>query len=183
MTMKTTLSIKTDPDFIPDASRTIDIRKYFPSEMEKKEDDDVRYLETEEWEPYMPEIIVSESRKTERKRKQIQQEKREEKEYWQAWKFGIFRVLLSCMKKLLIFSIERYQKWERKLRAWEWGGINFDTQYTAETIFYLAISLPATVRNVEDVLLRFPLVSRKVAYRILRVRKEKMEMYDRVFNK
>jgi len=50
--MKTTLSIKTDPDFIPDASRTIDIRKHFPAETEKKnnndDNEDARYLETEE---------------------------------------------------------------------------------------------------------------------------------------
>lgn len=186
MTMKTNLSVRTDPDFVPNASNTIDIRPYFQSEIseEKKKDwEDVEYTENEQWEPFVPELIISESRKVEEKRKQERRAKREEKEYWQAWKFGIFRIFLSLFKIILVFSIERYQKWDRKLRALEWGGINFDKKYDEQTLYYLWFGLPMTIKTVEDVLLHFPLMNRKTCYRLLKIRKQKLEMYDRIFHK
>lgn len=183
--MKTTLPVRTDPDFIPNASNTIDIRKYFQSEELKKVEDweEAQYVETEDAEPFVPELIVAPSHRAEEKRKQERQMRREEKEYWQAWKFGIFRILLSLFKTILVFSIERFQWLEKKLRALEQGGINFDRKYSERTIFFLSISLPETIRTVEEIMLIMPLIPRKVAYQMLKIRKEKLAMYNRVFNK
>lgn len=110
MTTKNNLSVRTDPDFVPNASNTIDIRPYFQSEELNKVDwEEAQYVETEDAEPFVPELIVAPSHKAEEKRKQERQMRREEKEYWQAWKFGIFRIFLSLFKTILVFSIERFQ--------------------------------------------------------------------------
>lgn len=59
----------------------------------------------------------------------------------------------------------------------------FETKHTEEQLAYLALSLPNSVKTAEQVLLYFPLMSRTQRYRMLRMRKDKLEMYERVFKK
>lgn len=192
MTNKNNIPIRYNMDLTTTKSskhpHTIDLCPYFEPKQEEivediTEESDINLNEYKHSKTFTPEIIVSQSRIVDDRNRLLQQKKKEERKELLTWKYWIFRLFLFVMKKILIFSILLYQKFDNKLRAIEWWGINFDRKYSEKTIFYLSISLPETVKNVDDILIYFPLISRKLAYRMLKIRREQLWMYNEVFNK
>lgn len=91
--------------------------------------------------------------------------------------------LRAVLKALTVSFAFLWQKADSALRALKYGGIDFDTRFTDEQLFYIAISTPETVRTADDLLSLYPLMSAKHRYRILQIRKEKIAMFRRIFKR
>ncbi|MDD2487455.1 MAG: hypothetical protein PHS92_03730 [Candidatus Gracilibacteria bacterium] len=170
----------TDPDFKTGGSDIIDIR---PLLSDKWYLEDQEYGERERGEPLIPKVIVSQSRKIEIKNRKILARRKKIKALIIKLKYGVFRVFLFIYRKILILFIGVYQKLENKIRSLEWGGINFDVKYDEKTLYFLAVSLPQTVYNVEQILMYYPILSKKNCYKLLEIRRNELKKFNEIFNK
>ncbi len=91
--------------------------------------------------------------------------------------------LLFLLKNLTILSAYLWQKVDNAVRSLKYGGINCDTKFNDEQLFYMAISVPSTIQTASDLLSIFPLMSAKHRYRILEIRKSKLAMFRKIFKK
>lgn len=163
--------IDRDPDFKPDAKRTIDVRPFFGQP--KKEDDE----EGESYDqPAAPEMVVSPAYAEENRRRAVLEEERARRERDKPFRKEFEEWFLGFAKSALVFLIEAYQAYERRVRP-------FETKYEEKQLYYLAISLPNTVRSADDVLLYFPLMSRSIRYKVLKMRKDTLATYRKIYEK
>lgn len=153
---------------------TIDIRPLLSDN-----NNDIEYLEIEKREPIIPELIISNS-----KIKINKMEDKFEKNFKnKSIKYLILKLLLVLYKKFLIALIYLYHIIREKIESIKRGWINFERKYSDKTLFYLSISLPENIKDVNDVNLYYPLLSQKNCYRLLKLRKEKIKMFADVFDK
>ncbi|MDD4151910.1 MAG: hypothetical protein PHR68_04815 [Candidatus Gracilibacteria bacterium] len=162
-----------DPDFCK-KELTLDIRPLLSSQ-----DNDIEYLDIEKRDPIIPELIISKNIIKINK----MEDKFEKNFKNKSIKYLLLKLLLVLFKKLLIALIYLYHIIREKIEAIKRGGINFERKYSDKTLFYLSISLPENAKDVNDVNLYYPLLSQKNCYRILKLRKERTNMFEKVFDK
>lgn len=168
--------IRTDPDFKLDAKRTIDLRPFFQNE-EKADEMENEPEEQEEKEVfYVPETVVSPAYREEVRRKKYLLWEREERERNKPVIRAFLEGFRNVAKAVLVFLIERFQDFEQYLNP-------FETKHTEKELYYLAISLPNTVKRAEDVLLYYPQMSRRQRYELLKIRRERLAMHKRIFER
>lgn len=180
------IPIRTDPDFKPDTKRTIDLRPFFDKpnieeeNIDEEETFDIRepFLDNiEEMElPPSPELIVSPSIRSEKQHETMLEMERDERKAQRPLKYITLDIFLVILKTILVFLIERYQTLERTLRP-------FETKHTEKQLYWLWISLPATIRTANDILLYYPLMSRAQRYKLLRIRRDTLRMFQKVYEK
>lgn len=166
--------IDRDPDFKPDATRTIDVRPFF--ERPEKEDDGEDGGFCDRPAGPAPEMVVSPAYAEENRRRAVLEEERARRERDKPFRKEFEEWFLGFAKSALVFLIEAYQAYERRVKP-------FETKYEEKQLYYLAISLPNTVRNADDVLLYFPLMSRSIRYKVLRMRKDTLATYRKIYEK
>ena len=120
--------------------------------------------------------IVSPALREEGRRERNLMIEREERAQRKPIKRKLLEVLLGIFEQLLIFLLEYFQNFSQYLNP-------FETKHTEEELAYLAMSLPNTVRTADQILLYYPLISRTQRYKILKMRKDKIAMYERIFKK
>ena len=104
-------------------------------------------------------------------------------EHFPDLKKALFEGVLFVLKNFTILSAYLWQKMDNLVRSLKYGGVNFDTKYTDEQLFYMAISIPSTIQNASELLSIFPLMSSKHRYRLIQLRKDKLAMFNRIFKK
>lgn len=166
--------IDRDPDFKPDAKRTIDIRPFF-GEPEKEDDGEEGASYGRPAAP-APDMVVSPAYAEENRRRTNLEEERARRERDKPIRKEFEEWFLEFAKSALVFLIMAYQAYERRVRP-------FETKYEEKQLYYLAISLPNTVRNADDVLLYFPLMSRSIRYKVLKMRKDTLATYRKIYEK
>lgn len=168
--------IRYDPDFKPTAQRTIDLRPFFKDEEENGVENGVEDGAEEKEIPYVPETVVSPAYREEERRRKYLLWEREERERNKP----VMRIFLEgfrdITKAVLVFLIERFQDFEQYLNP-------FETKHTEKELYYLAISLPNTVKRAEDVLLCYPQMSRRQRYELLKIKKDRLAMHKRIFER
>jgi hypothetical protein len=94
------------------------------------------------------------------------------------------KLILSVQKSITYWLIVLYQKFYDYIKWIEfWWSKNFERKFSKERKFYLWISLPDNVRTVEDIFFYYPLLSKKMAYEILAIRKDNLKNFNSVFKK
>jgi hypothetical protein len=96
---------------------------------------------------------------------------------------AFFEVLLFVIKNITVFSAYLWQKTDNIRRSQNYGGVNFDTKYTDQQLFYMAISIPTTIQNAKDLLSIFPLMNSKHRYRLLDIRRNRLATFNKIFKK
>ncbi len=161
-----------DPDFRK-RELTLDIRPLLSDN-----NNDMEYIEDEKRYPLTPEIIVTNSKiKVSKNKDKFESMKN------RTLKYFLLNFLLYIYKKILILLIYLFHNFrevvERVKRWW----INFEKKYSDRTLFFLSISLPENIVDVKDINLYYPLLSQKNCYKLLKIRKEKIKMFNEVFDK
>ena len=189
------IPIRTDPDFKPDAKRTIDLRPFFNEPNQKKATDYKEDMGTgtdeeetfdmdkplpDEWKdeniPPSLDLVVSPALRAERKRQTTLQIEREERRIRRPFKYLVLYTLLDCLQAVLVSLLEVYQTLEGKIRP-------FETKHTERQLYYLGLSLPNTVKSARQVLLFYPNLSKTQRYKVLRARRDTLRMYEKIYEK
>lgn len=171
------IPIRYDPDFKPDAKRTIDLRPFFKDS--DSEEDIIDATDSPSiMESLVPDkgLIVSPAVRSEERRERILEVEREERLLSKSFRRMFLEWLRDTFETAIVFLIKRFQDFSQYVNP-------FETKHTEEELAYLALSLPQSVRTADQVLLYFPLVSRTQRYKMLRMRRDKLAMYERVFKK
>lgn len=169
------IPIRYDPDFGPDTKRTIDLRPFF-RDPEEEAMETTTPPSVDESLVLDRKLIVSPAVRSEERRERILEMERGERAMRKPIKRKLLEVLLKVSETVVIFLLERFQDFSRYVNP-------FETKHTEEELAYISLSLPQSVRTADQVLLYMPLLSRTQRYKILRMRRDKLAMYERVFKK
>lgn len=126
--------------------------------------------------PPSPELVVSPALKSERRRETMLETERMERKTQRPLKYKALDVFLFIFQTFLVSLIERYQTLERILRP-------FETKHTDKQLGYLALSLPNSVKTTDQILLYYPLLSRTQRYKLLRMRRDRLRMFQKIYEK
>lgn len=172
------VQVRHDPDFKPDAKRTIDIRPFFDDPKSEEEENAIEENHEETPSETAPSfgLVVSPAYREEGRRKRILEMEQEERAHSKPFKRVFLEWLRNISEVIIIFLIQRFQDFDRYINP-------FKTKHTEEQLAFLALSLPNSCRTADQVLLYFPLASRTQRYKMLRMRKDKLAMFERVFKK
>ena len=186
--------IRNDPDFKPDARRTIDLRPFFDEpkvvETRKKQwsKDDIDENETFDIDEPIPDEyeekelppslqgVVSPAIRSETRRGTILKTEQEERERSKSIKRVFLEGLLATFETIIIFLLRQFQDFRTYLDP-------FETKHTEAQLCYLGLSLPNNVRTADQILLYYPLLSRTQRYKMLRMRRDKLAMYRKIYEK
>lgn len=181
------IPIRTDPDFKPKRERIIDLRPFFDKPNTKEQEEDNKEETFDIQEPLLnyegeretfssSELIISPAIRAEKQRETMLEMEREERKAQRPLRYIALDIFLALLKAILVFLIERYQTLERTLRP-------FETKHTEKQLYYLWISLPGTIRTANDILLYYPLMSRAQRYKLLRIRRDTLRMFQKIYEK